>query len=135
MKIHERSKAIKSFLADVEELLEARALAGNPVPGTKLVEGRASNRAWSDETAAEVFLRGQGLKHEERFSYKLISPTQAEKLIALKDKPKRTQSRFSELVSRSPGKPVLALADDKRPAISAAIDALPELVNPEEFEV
>lgn len=131
--IHERSKAIKKFLDDVEELLEARALAGNPVPGTKLVEGRAGNRAWANEEEADTFLRGKKLKESERYNFKLKSPTEMEKVLDIKNQPKRTQTRWNELVTRAPGKPVLVLESDKRPAISAAIEALPDLGG--EFEV
>ena len=133
--IYERSKAIKRFLDDVEEMLEARALAGNPVAGTKIVEGRMGNRTWSDEAAADTFLRGQKLKESERYDFKLKSPTAIEKMLDISKKPKRTQTRFAELVTRSAPKPVLALADDKRPAIAAAIDALPDLGAADDFEV
>ena len=56
-----------------------------------------------------------------------------EKVLDIKNQPKRTQTRWNELVTRAPGKPVLALESDKRPAISAAIEALPDLGD--EFEL
>jgi hypothetical protein len=127
VKIYERSKAIRRFLDDIEEHLESRALAGNPVPGTKLCLGRAGNRAWANEEAADTFIRGQGLKEKERYKFTLLSPTQIEAALDIKNKPKRTQSRFAELVTRSPAKPVLALASDKREAISAPVDMLPDI--------
>lgn len=126
--IHSKAKAIRRFLDDVEEHLTAKAQGGSPVPGTKLVLGREGNRAWANEEEADVFLKGQRLKESERYNFKLKSPTQIEAL--LKDKlaaSTRTANRFSALVSRSPAKPVLAFADDKREAITAPVDCLPDL--------
>lgn len=123
-----KKKAITRFLDDVEEYLEALALAGEPVEGTKLVLGREGNRAWVNEEAADTFLKGQGLKQEDRYDYKLKSPTAIEKVLKDKlEKSTRTKNRFAELISRSPAKPVLALADDKREAITAPVNMLPDL--------
>lgn len=133
--VYARGKAIRRFLDDVEEMLEARALAGSPVPGTKLVAGRQGNRAWANEEAADTFLRGKGCKEADRYNFKLKSPTEMEKVLDIPNTPKRTQSRWAELVSRSPGKPVLALADDKREAINAPVDMLPDLSGDEDDSV
>ena len=53
--------------------------AGRAVPGWKLVEGRAGNRAWTN-AEAEAVLKAMRVKHEQMYDYKLISPTTAEKL-------------------------------------------------------
>ncbi len=123
-----KKKAITRFLDDVEEYLEALAIAGEPVEGTKLVLGREGNRAWANEEQADVFLKGQGLKQEDRYDFKLKSPTAIEKVLKDKlEKSTRTKNRFAELITRSPAKPVLALADDKREAIAAPVNMLPDL--------
>lgn len=133
VRILAKKKAITRFLDDVEEYLEALALAGEPVEGTKLVLGREGNRAWANEEQADVFLRGQGLKQEDRYDFKLKSPTAIEKVLKDKlEKSTRTKNRFAELISRSPAKPVLALASDKRDAISAPVDLLPDLSTAED---
>lgn len=103
--IYRNSKAIRRFLDDVEEHLENRAIAGDAVPGTKLVEGRAGNRAWANEEEADTFLRGKKLKEAERYNFKLKSPTEMEKVLDIPNQPKRTQTRWNELVVRSPGNP------------------------------
>lgn len=121
-------KWIESCLADVEEWLEARALGGDIPEGTKLVLGRAGNRAWISEELADNFLRGQRLKDAERYDYKLKSPTKIEEM--LKDKlakTTRTKNLFESLITRSEPKKVLALASDKREAVAANISALPDL--------
>ena len=121
-------KRITAFLDDVAEALEARALAGNPAPGTKLVTGREGNRAWANEDAADTFLKGQGLKQDDRYNYKLKSPTQIEDILSDKlAASKRTATRFAELITRSPGKPTLVAEDDRRSPVEAPVDTMPNL--------
>lgn len=120
-------KAIKAWLSDIEEYVENRCLAGDDFGGAvKLVLGRQGNSEWKDEKAAETFLRGQGLKEAERYNFKLKSPTQAKEILGDRMKAKRTASRFAELVGRAEAKPVVALASDKRPAITPSVNLLPE---------
>lgn len=134
--LYRAKKDIASFLNDVEEYLEALAFEGRPVEGTKLVEGRSGNREWGDESAADTFLTGQKLSADDRYKKKLISPTEAEKLLKDKlKKVKRTATRFESLVTRSAPRKVLALADDKRPAVAAAVDMLGDLTAADDFEV
>jgi hypothetical protein len=136
VRIYGRNKAIRSFLDDVEEYLETLALEGRAPEGVKLVMGRAGNRDWADEDAADTFLTGQKLSADDRYTKKLISPTQAEKLLADKiKKVKRTATRFETLVTRSAPKKVLALADDKRPAVEAAVNMLGDLSAADDFDV
>jgi hypothetical protein len=55
------------------------------------------------------------LRQDEMYDYSLISPTKAEKL--LKDTPKRWE-KAEALISRADGKPSVAPATDKRPALA-----------------
>lgn len=119
-------KNLETFLEDVTEYLSNMAASGQAIAGTKLVTGREGNRAWADEEAADKFLAGQKVTADERYTKKLVSPTQAEKLLG-KDLTTRAKNRFDELVTRSDGKPVLALESDKRPAVSALVDVLPTI--------
>lgn len=104
----------KAVRAKVERVL----LDGGEVPGFKLVQGRAGARAWSDKDQAEAMLKSMRLKSEDMYDYKLISPTSAEKLLA-KESPKRW-AKLQALISRSEGKPSVAPASDKRPALVIA---------------
>jgi hypothetical protein len=121
-------KWIESCLDDVAEMMEARLLAGGHIPGVKLVLGRAGNRDWVNEEAADKFLRNQKLKEAERYEFKLKSPAKME--AALKDKlasTTRTKNLFESLITRSEPKKVLALESDKREAVTATIGLMPEL--------
>lgn len=130
-----KTKALTSFLNDVAEYLQTRVENGEQIDGLKLVMGREGNRDWANEQEAETFLTGQKLSADERYTKKLISPTQAEKL--LKDKlaaTARTKTRFEQLITRSAAKPVLALADDKRPAVGCSVEVMPDLSNTNDEE-
>lgn len=94
---------------------ERRLLAGQPVTGYKLVAGRAGNRDWKDATAVEEMMKKTfRMRDDQVYDFKLISPTKAEK--ALKENPKRWAS-LQEQIVRSEGKPSVAPATDKRPAM------------------
>jgi hypothetical protein len=108
---------IEDWCKAVRAEVERRLLAGTPVPGYKLVQGRQGNRAWSNKTEVETTLKSMRLKQDEMYEFSLISPTTAEKL--LKDTPKRW-NRVLPLITRSDGKPSVAPESDKRPALVIA---------------
>lgn len=109
---------IESWCKAVRAEVERRLLAGAPVPGYKLVQGRAGARAWSDSTVVEEYLRKTvRLKVEEAYDLKLISPTSAEKLVKAGSIKPKQWTRLQELISRAEGKPSVAPESDKRPAV------------------
>ena len=105
---------VEDWCKAVRAEVERRLLAGQTVDGYKLVEGRKGNRAWSDEGAVEQLFKSFRLRQEEMYDFKLISATKAEKL--LKENPKRW-AKAEQLITRSDGKPSVALAADKRSAM------------------
>lgn len=128
VKIWGHTKQIEAFLGDIDELINDRALSGHDFGGlVKLVKGRDGNTAWKDEDEADRFCQNQKLKQEERYSFKLKSPTQIKELIADRlEKTKRTATRFAELTTRSPGKTVAAPIGDKRPAVPSPLSDMPD---------
>lgn len=108
---------IESWCKAVRAEIERRLLSGAFTDARyKLVEGRMGARAWSDENAAEVMLKSFRLKTEQMYDFKLISPTSAEKVLAAAS-PKRW-TKAQALISRAGGKPSVAPAADKRPALA-----------------
>ena len=92
---------------------ERRLLAGQPVTGYKLVQGRAGNRDWKDAAAVEDMMKKTfRMRDDQVYDFKLISPTKAEKVF--KENPKRW-ANLQEQIARSDGKPSVAPATDKRP--------------------
>lgn len=105
---------VDSFTKAVRTRVSAELNAGNEVPGYKLVLGRAGSRAWASEEGAEQLLKSFRLKTEQMYNFKLISPTQAEKI--LKESPRRW-TKAEQIIVRPEGKPTIAPESDKRPAI------------------
>ncbi|EGJ8848049.1 DUF2800 domain-containing protein [Salmonella enterica] len=115
--IYSQVELIESFCKAVCDRVSSELNAGHPVPGFKLVTGKQGNRAWSDEEAARALLKDQfRYKTEEVFDLKLISPTQAEKLIK-KEKPRRW-TKVEALITRADGKPTVVPESDPRPALN-----------------
>lgn len=106
---------VEQWCKAVRAEVERRLLAGQSVTGYKLVEGKRGARKWSDADEAEAVFKSMRLKQNEMYDLSLISPTTAEKL--LKDTPKRW-NRVKPLITQSQGKPSVAPATDKRPALA-----------------
>lgn len=110
---------IKAWITAVETKVQSELQHGNSVPGFKLVLSRQGNRVWTSEEEAENALKSFRLKQDEMYSRKLISPTQALKV--LKGSGKRI-AKLEEIITRSEGKPTVVPESDKRPAIFPADD-------------
>ena len=106
---------VEHWCSAVRAEVARRLLAGQSVDGFKLVEGKRGNRKWNSDAEVEALFKSFRLRQDEMYDYSLISPTKAEKL--LKDTPKRWE-RAQALISRAEGKPSVAPATDKRPALA-----------------
>lgn len=93
---------------------------GEPVPHWKLVAGRKGQRQYKDPEAAEATLKAARIRQDDMYTKKLISPTQAEKL--LKTSKPKVWAKLEPLVTQADGKPVIAPENDKRPSIKATVD-------------
>lgn len=105
---------IEDWLHAVRARVQAELFAGNEVPDFKLVEGRRGHRVWQSETEVEKLLKGMRLKADEMYTRKVINPTTAEKM--LKYTPRRWNA-LKPFITQSEGKPSVAPASDKRPAL------------------
>lgn len=111
---------IEGFAKAVRAEVERRLLTGKFTDARyKLVEGRQGARSWTSEEEAEAELKKMRLKVDQMYDFKLISPTTAEKV--LKEANPRKWNKLQPLIGRSDGKPSVAPASDKRPALSMAI--------------
>lgn len=109
-KILEQAGDIQSWLADLESLVSSTLLAGQPVEGWKMVEGR-SNRRFADELKVVDAMKAAGYDESLLYERKLITLTQMEKDFGKK----AVAETLGELIVKPQGKPTLALAKDKRP--------------------
>lgn len=101
------------WIKAVRGATEVELLAGRPVTGFKLVQGKKGNRKWTDESCVEATLKKFRLKRDEMYNFSLISPTDAEKLLA-KTSPKRWEE-VKTLYAQADGAIHVATLDDKRP--------------------
>lgn len=116
---------ILQWIKTIDTFINAKALAGEHIPGFKLVEGR-SIRIWNvDEDNVVTFLRNID---EEPYIEKLVSPAQAEK--AMGKKTAKSTGLYS-LIVKPKGAPTLVAQSDKRPEIQIQ----PEKEVEESFEV
>lgn len=98
---YEKLPLLRQHIDKVEKAMAAALHYGKKVPGYKLVEGRPGNRAWKDaEKVAELY--GDKLTKEV-----LMTPTEAVKVIP--------EEELKDFITRKPGAPCVATADDKRP--------------------
>lgn len=98
---YEKLPLLRQHIDKVEKAMAAALHSGKKVPGYKLVEGRPGNRAWKDaEKVAELY--GDKLTKEV-----LMTPTEAVKVIP--------EEELKDFITRKPGTPCVATADDKRP--------------------
>lgn len=109
-KILEQAGDIQSWLADLESLVSSTLLAGQPVEGWKMVEGR-SNRQFADELKVVDAMKAAGYDESLLYERKLITLTQMEKDFGKK----AIAETLGELIVKPQGKPTLAPAKDKRP--------------------
>lgn len=111
---------MRQHIADVEKAMYASLMRGDKVEGLKLVEGRPGNRAWSDVRTVEQFIEMHGGVKELMYKQSLLSPTEAEKV--LKGDWSSVYAEMQPLITRKPGQPSIAAADDKRPAWAPVSD-------------
>lgn len=101
---------VKSVRAEVERVL----LNGDKVPGFKIVQGRAGNREWSDETEVVNAFKEMKLSKDQMYNFKLISPAQAEKIFKIApDK----WARIRNYITQSEGAKSVAPESDPRVAV------------------
>lgn len=105
---------IRDWCDAIEDHCYQEAMAGESIPGYKLVAGKKSARAWSSADEAEAIMKSMRLKMDEMYKLQLISPTAAEEL--LKESPKRW-NRLQPLITQSEGKLTLVPESDKRLAV------------------
>lgn len=101
---YEKLPLLRQHIDKVEKAMSAALHSGKKVPGYKLVEGRPGNRAWKDADAIEVS-HGDILKKEV-----LMTPTEAAKVLSADE-----MAALESFITRKPGAPCVATADDKRP--------------------
>lgn len=106
---------IEKWCEKVRSAAHGMIESGTPVPGYKLVEGRAGPRKWAD--GAEEAINAMSIKKAVLYVPKLISPAEAERMAKKGEIGPRQWKNIQPLITRTPPKPCLVPESDKRPAI------------------
>lgn len=101
---YEKLPLLRQHIDKVEKAMATALHSGKKVPGYKLVEGRPGNRAWKDTDA--VFEKYGTMLQK----VVLMTPTEAVKVIP--------EEELKDFITRKPGAPCVATADDKRPELN-----------------
>lgn len=107
---------LEPWIAAVREAAYDQMMQGTEVEGFKLVLGRPGNRQWTSNAEAEAMLKSFKLKEDERYTYKVITPTQLEKLAKSGRIGERQWKRAETIIRRSDPTPTVVPAADKREA-------------------
>jgi hypothetical protein len=108
---------LRQHIETIEKAFYKSVSAGEQ-PTHKLVEGRPGNRSWSDVAAVEKLAEERFMDKSVMYKSTLMSPTEAEKA----HKGTAAWAELEKLVTRKPGQPSIAAADDKRPAWTPVSD-------------
>lgn len=104
---------LKAWASDVQKFALDSALAGAPIAGYKVVEGR-SMRRWTDAAVQALSAHEAA---DRLFSRKLVGIGEAEKILG-----KRSEL-VAELTEKPAGSPVLVPVTDKRPELQGVSSA------------
>lgn len=113
---------IEAWLEAVEKFATEKIASGGGFPGFKLVEGR-SIRKWIDEDVAAERLQCL-IGERATWTRKLISPSQAEKILGKKQK-----AEIEDLAFKPNGAPTIAPESDPRPSVMASLSDFDDAVD------
>lgn len=108
-----RAEGLAAWYKDLQEYATGALLAGDEIPGFKLVEGR-SNRTFSNVDEAIQALTAAGYDEALIYDRKPKTLTELEKMLGKKD----FASLLAPFVVKPQGKPTLAPDSDKRAAFN-----------------
>ena len=104
---------VEAWLKAVQEYAQDELLKGHDIPGYKLVKGRAGARTWDSDQADAIMLKGK-VKADYRYTKKVVSPAQAEKLQKQGKIAPDVWAELEKLIVREDGKPVMVPESDPR---------------------
>ena len=114
----DKADLIEDWVKAVRAEVERRLLAGEKVPGYKIVEGKMGHRKWANPEEVEATMKSMRIKIEDMYDFKLISPTSAEKLAKSEVIGKRQWPKLQGMITQTEGKPHVAPESDSRPALA-----------------
>lgn len=111
-KLNKQVDMVKMWCVAINQQLYMRLMDQKEIPGYKLVMGKQGNREWHDEEEAAQALRAADVHESEMYKSFLISPTEAERLLARSNP--RAWAALAPEIKRSPASLTIAHEKDKR---------------------
>ena len=90
-------------------------MAGEQLPGIKVVRGKKGNRAWDNAEEVEAELKAMRVKQDQMYKFSLLSPSALEKTLA--DKMPRNWKKLAARITQSEGSLTVAADSDPRQAV------------------
>lgn len=115
----EKAIALEAWVKDLKDYALTEVLKGNDIPGWKAVEGRTT-RIFVDQDKAFEHLKQNGI--DESLLYERVPLTVAKLEKQLGKKEFKSLLENAGFVEKSPGKPALVPASDKRQAITPSAE-------------
>lgn len=110
------------WINEVRSLVEVKLLAGETIPGFKIVQGKKGARSWADDEKALKKLKTVlGAKYAAQ-PVKPVSPTTVEGMVKRGDVTERQWKALQDMIVQKEGGKHVAREDDPRPAISCGPD-------------
>jgi len=106
---------LEQWAADLRSYAESSILAGRPIPGWKIVEGRSIRKITDFDALADNIV-SLGYDEDMLYERKPKTITELEKLVGKKE----FAAAAGDYVIKPPGKPTLAPASDRRPEFTPA---------------
>lgn len=106
------AQTFEPWLKDIKAYALSKSLAGETIPGWKVVAGRGS-RQFTDQDQAFEILKNEGVDEALLYERKALTLSAIEKMIGKK----RFDETIGAFVLKSDGAPTLVPESDKRPAI------------------
>lgn len=113
---YDKLPLMRQHIADIEKAVYTALMRGDKVAGLKLVEGKPGNRSWkpdTDDVQICKILEMSGMS-DEAIKDTVYETSMRSVASMEKAAPKTAWEELKGLVTRKPGQPSIATADDKR---------------------
>jgi len=117
-----KAKDFAKWLNELDEFATARALDGNPLPGTKLVLSKGGHRTWSVKDTVVAKKLRKYLAGTTLYTRKFLTPKQALDALSGVAADPAFVEEIESLTYKPEGQPTVAPLDDPRPEYRESVE-------------
>lgn len=108
-----RVPELEKFIKDLRKYAQAAIMAGQEIPGFKIIRGKSNRKFKNDAQAAKWLRQYASMTNDQLYELKFVSPAKAEKA----NRSLKKDPDFASLIENPPGTLQLVLDSDPRPAV------------------